>query len=358
MSAEIGKALKNSVWQSMGGLSVTGLNFLQTLVYAHVLGPAGFGSLVTSQAQVLIWVLLVDLGLTAGLISALTQTQGNKGAHSRSLVKAALLVRMLGALAGGAVVAWIAYSEFSTGKIAEAQLWQDLAFIPYLFAFACQQTAVSYATFRGRQGLANAAAFLGTAAAVSLSIFLVMNGFSLATLLLSQSVWGLFISLMIYLAIGRGKKETTLAQGGLREASRCLLLNSWPYAAVFAAMTVWGRADQIAATRLLGTEEGGQYGLASRLVAIPVLVAASVAFATFPDMQRIGRDAPAKLPLYVGTVLKVLFRYGLPAAFLFLAGVALVVMPLVPKYHSALWLLPWFAPGVWAYWMHSFAINA
>lgn len=359
MSAVIGKALKNSAWQSLGGLSVTALNFLQTLVYAQVLGPAGFGSLITSQAQVLIWVMLVDLGLTAGLISALTEAETRRDSSPRALLKAAMAIRVLGALAGAAAVAWIARQEFSAGRIGEIQLWQDLAYIPYLFAFACQQTAVSYATFRGRQGLANAASFLGTAMAVSVSVFLVLRGTPLYTLLLAQSVWGFLIALLIFVPIAGD--ESRQAAGGdkkLSAALRSLFLNSWPYAVVFAAVTVWARADQIVTTRLLGTEEGGQYGLATRLVAIPVLVAASVAFATFPDMQRIGRDAPEKVSLYAGTVLKVLFRFGLPAAFLFLAGVALVVTPLVPKYHAALWLLPWFAPGVWAYWMHSFAINA
>lgn len=347
MSKAIGTALRNSAWQSLGGLSVTALNFLLTLVYARTLGPAGFGALVTSQAQVLIWVLLVDLGLTAGLIAALTDAERDRF-DVRALLTVTIAVRFVGA-AIGALLSW------GTAGVA-APVAQDVAYVPYLFAFACQQTAISYATFRGRQGTANACAFLGTAGSVAASTLLLYGGSSITTILFVQSLWGFAIAAMIALRL-RGHAPWG-ERGSWATASRRLWDNSWPYGVVFAAMTVWNRADQIATTHWLGAEEGGQYGLATRLVAIPVLVAASVAFATFPDMQRIGRDAPEKLPLYAGTALKILARYGLPVAAIFLAAVALGIAPIVPKYRAALGLLPWFVVGVWAYWLHSFAINA
>ena len=88
------------------------------------------------------------------------------------------------------------------------------------------------------------------------------------------------------------------------------------------------------------------------------MLAASVSFVIFPDLQRIGRDAPEKIPLYTGTVLKILFRFGLLATALFLGLVAFAILPLVPRFEPAIRLLPWFSFGIWAYWMHSFAISA
>jgi O-antigen/teichoic acid export membrane protein len=348
MSAAIGKAIRNSAWQSLSGLSITGLNFLQMLVIARALGPALFGSFVTSQAQVLFWMLLVDLGLTSGLIAALTEFEAGGARSSRPLVAAALLVRFAGAALGSLIVFFLA------GKGDAALYWQSTAYLPYLFAWAFQQTAVSLATYRGRQGLAIAAATACSFASACLSIFLVLRGNSLSLVLFAQSLWGFLAAFWIMLGL-RGPRLPDSSSQGV-----CALLwkNSWPYALVFAALTAWGRLDQIVTANLLGLEAGGQYGLAARLVAIPVLLAASVAFSIFPDLQRLGRDAPEKIPVYTGAVLKLMFRWGLPLSFFFLGVVAFAILPLLPKFRAGLSLLPWFALGVWAYWMHSFAINA
>jgi PST family polysaccharide transporter len=358
MSAAIGKAIRNSAWQSLGGLSITGLNFIQVLVLARVLGPEQFGSFVTSQAQVLVWMLLVDLGLTAGLIAALTEFEGREPRNSTPLVIAALAVRLAGAAIGAAVILFLAKKSHGATAIYSNRFWQDVAYVPYLFSWAIQQTAFSLATFRGRQGLAAGTVALCNFASVTLSIALVLHGSLLFLVLFLQSLWGFLGAALIFGALARGARKPQASAHSPASVWRLLWRNSWPYGLVFAALTAWGRIDQIVATHLLGLEAGGQYGLAARLVAVPVLLATSVGFAIFPDLQRLGRDAPERLPAYTGASLKLIFRYGLPLAFLFLAGVALVILPLLPKFHSAIHLLPWFAVGVWAYWLHSFAINA
>lgn len=360
MSKAISRAISSSAWQSLSGLSVTALNFLLILLYARVLGPEKFGSLVTSQNQVLIWTLIVDLGLTAGLISTLTFHPENK----IRFVFATALLRLLGAALGALFVCAFAYHH-AGGDTTAPGFWQNLAYVPYLFAFAAQQTAIGLASFLRRQALMIAGIFLGGLGSILLSALLLYRGASISALLFFHSWWGFVTALIILTGLLRKEARPLLSRAhdarkllATKETWCALWKNSWPFAAVFAAMTVWNRLDQIVTAHYLGLEAGGQYALAARLVSIPILVAASVAFALFPEMQRLGKDAPGKVALYAGTVLKILFRYGLPAAAAFLGAVALAVAPLVPKFLPAIALLPWFAAGVWAYWMHSFAINA
>src|SRR6185369_9601924 len=106
-----------------------------------------------------------------------------------------------------------------------------------------------------------------------------------------------------------------------------------------AVCVLWQRLDQIAATHIFGDASGGQYGLAVRLVSVPILVATSVSFAIFPDLQRVGRDAPLRVRLILGTLSKTVYRYGVLAAFCMVCGIALVIVPLVPKFRPAIWLL-------------------
>lgn len=360
MSKAISRAISSSAWQSLSGLSITALNFLLILLYARVLGPEKFGSLVTSQNQVLIWTLIVDLGLTSGLISTLTFHPENK----IRFVYATALLRLLGASAGALLVFAFAYHH-ALGDTQAPIFWQNLAYIPYLFAFAAQQTAVGLASFLRRQALMIAGILVGGLGAIALSAFLLFRGASISELLFFHSWWGFVTAILIAIGLLRNNAHAMgsripRAQAFLlvKDTWRSLWQNSWPFAAVIAVMTIWNRLDQIVTAHYLGLEAGGQYALAARLVSIPILVAASVAFAIFPEMQRLGKDAPEKVALYAGTVLKILFRYGLPVAVVFLGAVALAVAPLVPKFLPAIGLLPWFAAGVWAYWMHSFAINA
>jgi O-antigen/teichoic acid export membrane protein len=204
---------------------------------------------------------------------------------------------------------------------------------------------------------------------VSTALFLAARGFSITWLLFAQSWGGFLTTAILFLAFlleNRSIPEKTTSTrrvektkrgpwGG--EAWRALGQDAWPYAITFASAVVWQRLDQIVASRMLGLEAAGQYALAVRLVAIPILIATSVSLAAFPDLQRIGRDAPEKIIPYFGALSKFLYRYGvfLSAAMLF--AVAVLVRPLVPKYGPALHLLAWFIPGIWAFWIHSVILN-
>jgi O-antigen/teichoic acid export membrane protein len=87
-------------------------------------------------------------------------------------------------------------------------------------------------------------------------------------------------------------------------------------------------------------------------------VATSISLALFPDLQRIGRDAPERVRVLLGFASKIIWRYGILVAALMLVAIALLVMPLQPQFKPAFKLLPYFVPGVWAFWMQSFLMNA
>jgi O-antigen/teichoic acid export membrane protein len=139
---------------------------------------------------------------------------------------------------------------------------------------------------------------------------------------------------------------------------KSLFRDAWPYAVIFAASVLWQRLDQLTASHFLGFELGGQYALAVRLMAIPMMVANAVQIAIFPDIQRVGRDAPEKIVTYVGASGKSLFRFGLPVILALLVLVRLIMIPLFPKFASAREILFWFAPGIWGYWLQNFFMAA
>ena len=110
MSKSVKRVLKNSFFQTIGSFGITGLNFVLILGYGRILGPEGLGSLATSQAQVILWTMLVDLGLSHSLIGALTSAESGRselsrqGFRSRDLLFRVLFLRILGAVLGTVVV--------------------------------------------------------------------------------------------------------------------------------------------------------------------------------------------------------------------------------------------------------------
>jgi O-antigen/teichoic acid export membrane protein len=315
----------------------------------------------------------VDLGLSNTLIGALTSAEGGRtelsrqGFRTRDLLYRVLSVRATGALVGTCVVTWIAFHRDAGNA---GQFWLDVAFTPHLFAQALQQTAISLAVYRNRQGFSVVANLIGVSTTVFLALFLAWKGAALPWLLLAQS-WGGFLSGSIifgyfYLQFLKRKRAGASrrvvrfhgrgAWGG--EAWQALVNDAWPYAITFGVFVLWQRLDQITASHLLGMERGGQYGMAVRLVAVPLLMASSASFALFPDLQRVGRDAPERIRTILGALSKLIWRYGIVVAVLILGTLALVLAPLVPKFRPALHLLPFFVPGIWGYWMQSFLVNS
>ena len=47
-----------------------------------------------------------------------------------------------------------------------------------------------------------------------------------------------------------------------------------------------------------------------------------------------------------------------PIVSMMVAGIAVFIVPFVPKFRPAVWLLPHFLPGVWAFWLQSFITNS
>jgi O-antigen/teichoic acid export membrane protein len=372
MSKSVKRVVKNSFFHTFGSLGISGLNFLLILGYGRILGPEGFGSLATSQNAVILWSMFVDLGLTHALIGALTAAEGEKselarqGFRARDLLFRVLFLRLSGALLGTAILCfllWIRYK--STGEFS----WQNLAFTPYLFALAFQQTAVGVAMFRGRQGLAILSQCFGIFLTVVVSLFLAFHGYGISWLLLSQS-WGGFLAAALIFSFLSWQSGEKIRDGSSRrlekkkegpwgkEAWTALFRDAWPYAITFSVFVLWQRLDQLAVSHFLGMEQGGQYAMAVRLIAIPLLLATSISFALFPDLQRVGLDAPEKVSNLLSLLAKLLWRYGILLAALIVISVVIFVAPLVPKFSPAMKYLPFFIPGVWAFWLQSFLVNA
>lgn len=375
MSKSVSKILRNSLFQTSNAVIATGLNFILMLGYAHLLGPEKLGSLVTSQATVLIWIMLIDLGMTNGLIGALTKAEAEKSSDDRQGFRVFDLVgQVLTLRLGGATVAFIGISIFSyfaarqtaDGSFDKELFLQHIAYTPHLFAFAVNQTAAAYALFRGRQGLCVFANLAGIFATVVVAFILALQDASITSLLLAQS-WGGFLTALIivwgfWVKPHAHEKENIRAvksnpKPWKRNALKALLWDVWPHTVALAATTIWQRADQLTASRYLGLEVGGQYGLAIRFVGVPILAGAALFIALFPDLQRVGRDAPEKVIPYMGVVTKFLFRYGVFIAAAFLFSLAMIMVPMLPKFRPALRLLPGFVPGVCAYWMYNFMIG-
>lgn len=381
MSKSVKRVVKNSFFQTSGSFVNSVINFLLTLGYARFLGPEVYGSLITSQAQVLVWTLLVDLGLSNSLIGALTSAEGGKtdlsrqGFRARDLLYRVLFLRVLGAALGTGVTFLIAWARMGGN---EAQFWQDVAFTPHLFALAFGQTAIAYAAYNHKQGLSVLATLGGVALTTILTLTLAWKGVAVPWLLLAQCWAGFFSSTVVFgyfilrwrnrrrLGQTRRKERKKTIPARLRpspgpwgaEAWRALARDAWPYALAFSVFVLWQRLDQIAASYILGLEAGGQYGLAVRLVSVPILVATSISVAIFPDLQRVGRDAPHKVKLVLGAVAKAIYRYGILIAAALVLGIGVGIVPLVPKFKAAVWLLPHFIPGIWAFWMQSFLTNS
>lgn len=372
MSKSAKRVVKNSFFQTFGAFGITALNLFLMLGYARIFGPEGFGSLVTAQAQVLVWGWLVDLGLSQSLISALTRAEGTKSERVRQTFRArdllfrVLLVRITGAVIGAVGIITVAWLQ---PELTQEELLTRLAFVPFLFATALMQTANAFATFRHQQAFAVCTQAIGVAVTVALPLWLAARGVAIHWVVLSQS-WGGFLSgstIFIYFYLERLARrragKTRRAASRLigpwgREAWVALALDAWPFAAVFCVNVLWQRLDQIVVSSLLGYEQGGQYALAVRLTAVPILVATSISFALFPDLQRIGRDSPARLRVILGATSKAVYRYGVLVVAALLISLALVLPALVPKFRVALKLLPYFVPGVWAFWLQSSVVSA
>jgi O-antigen/teichoic acid export membrane protein len=371
MSKAVKRVVKNSFLQTFGSLGVTALNFVLSIGYAKFLGPEYYGALVTAQAQVLVWTILVDLGLSHSLIGTLTAAENQRteisrqGFRTRDLLYRVLFIRLCGGALGAGIIFLIATTHSSPGT---PRFWQDIAFTPHLFGFVLQQTAMSLAMYRHRQGLAVGAYVFGVAVSVVAALVLAAQGAPVSWLLLAQAsggflTGGILFGFFFFAAMGKKRRGDTRrrerSRGGWGKlAWRALARDAWPYAITSAALVLWQRLDQLAASHFLGLEAGGQYGLAVRLVGTPLLVATSVCFAIFPDLQRIGLDAPERVKVILAMVLKVIWRYGILLAGIILVVLAAIIVPLVPRFLPAIKLLPFFVPGIWAFWMQSFLVNA
>jgi len=376
MSQSVKKILQNSFLQTINVFSTTGLNFILMLGYARLLGPEKLGTLVTAQAHIFIGIILVDLGMSNGLIATLTRAEGLKLSLGRQsfrafdLIKQVLLLRVSGAsfaFASACFFSYLSVRNMEGFEIKQSEFLKNIAFAPYLFAYAFQQTLTAYGIFRKLQGLCVFANIIGIFISVAMALTLAWNGAAVSEILFAQSSGGIFASVII--VIGFVVWPKNLVKENIRNiksnsrfwkknAVSALFRDAWPHTLVFAILTIWQRIDQIFASHLLGFEAGGQYGLAIRVVAIPILVASAIFIALFPELQRIGRDEPEKIAVYIGAVTKFLFRYGLFIAIILLYLLMNILTPILPKFQQALKLLPWFVPGIFAYWMYNFMIGS
>lgn len=356
MSSSIERLLKNSFFQTANGIATTGLNFILMFAYAKWLGPETLGRLVTSQAQVLAGIAIVDLGLTSGMITALHRTPIGERV---SMLKRVIAIRFAGACLVMLAVVLMARS----GASGADTFWQDLAYTPYLFGYALQYTLTSALVFSGRLGRSVVANLIGTLVSVSVALVLCRSGASVSMLLFSQS-WGGFVAALVqWPALAQELKRegggfspsVSAAPVGAQNTSNLLslFLEVWPSALVFAVMAFSARIDQIVAARTMGYAASGQYALAVRLVAIPVLVASSIQFALFSDLQKMAIEAPDRLALYASTSSRWFFRHGgwISTLILMLGGGAVIM--LLPKFRPAFSLLPFFIPGVWAQFIYN-----
>lgn len=361
MSKAIGHAILNTVWQ-MGNVFFSSLaNFVTIFALTRFFSQENFGAYVSAQAQVAIWLLCVDLGLFNGMISSLTTARAQDNpALATAIVRSSFALRLAGAALGFLVVVALAYWQATTaeeGIFRSDIFWRATAFSPALFGYACQQNLNSYLTYRGQQSLTVAAQLIGTLVSSLVAVGLVASGAAVPAVLLAVSSSGFVAAAIMYGKI-RGEKRSVASPTRLDGSIwRQLLLTSWPYALLFATTTIWQRLDQVRAADAFGLVLGAEYGLAARLVGIPLLLLAAVSVALFPDFQRTGLDAPEKLRLYISTMLKLLLRFGGLATVVLLAGVSCVIAVLFPKYEAALYLLPWFVPGLWAFCLFNVANN-
>lgn len=379
MSNSVKRIAKNSFFQTAGSFINSAITLSLTVAYGRLLDKHVYGSLITSQTQVSMWALLVDLGLTNALISVLSSVERDspegqrQGFRARDLLSRILCVRLLGATLGTVIVFFHTWLRFRQGG---PDFWQDVAFTPFLFAQALTQTGIAYSVYRHKQGLSVIATLTGLVLSTGMTVVLAWNHSRISWLLLSQS-WGGFLAggiMFGYFLLEHRKRkragETRRQSKSLhwRKAAErtpwggevwgALALQAWPYAIAFGVGVLSQRLDQIVATGYFGDAAGGEYGMAIRMASVPILVATSISLAVFPDLQRVGRDAPHRVRVILGAVLKVIYRYGIFMAAAMLLGVALIIPPLVPKYAAVIKFLPHFVLGVWAFWMQSFITNS
>jgi O-antigen/teichoic acid export membrane protein len=352
-------AMWNSFLLTASALFVSGMNFVTIFALTRFFTQENFGAYVNAQAKVGLWLLFVDLGLYNGVIGTLTAARSAMGVNpgmESAILRRSLLVRTAGAIAGFIVVLFLANSHARETGIFDTQLfWREIAFSPVLFGYAFQQNITPYLAYRNQQSFGVLINLASTVSTAVVAITLASRGAPVALVLFVISLSGLIAATWAYLVLFFGKNSGPRPQN--YSPWRILFLNSWPYALIFATTTIWQRLDQIRSADLFGLLLGGEYGLAARLVGIPILMIAAVTVALFPDFQRTGIDAPEKLRLYLSVMLKFMVRYGFFFALGVLGGVSLVMALLFPKYEAALHLLPWFVPGIWAYALFNFANN-
>jgi O-antigen/teichoic acid export membrane protein len=162
------------------------------------------------------------------------------------------------------------------------------------------------------------------------------------------------IALSIYLASSL-PKEKSVASANIWSA---LWVQAWPHAIAFAAITFWQRFDQLMVARFLDSHSQGQYAFAARIVSIPILLVGAIAIAIFPDMQRLGRDAPARMHTIVVCYTKIALKYGLLLSFFGAKLVEWIVGYIYPEYKSGLALLPLLSLGIVAYGGQMLAIQS
>lgn len=361
MSKVIGRAILNSALLTFSALITAGINFLTIFALTRFFSQENFGAYVSSQAKVGLWLMLVDLGLYNGVVGTLTAARASNNQQDdpgkiSAILRRSFLLRLLGATLGFAVVLGLAYRHASQGGALDHELFlREIAFSPFLFGYACQQNLAPYLAYSNQQPLAVMAHLATSLLTAIVGASLAAAGAPVAWVLFTLSLSGLLAAAWVYAALFLGKKPAKAEAG--YSPWQTLFLNSWPYALIFVATTVWQRLDQVKAASDFGLVQGGEYGLAARLVGIPIVIIAATSVALFPDFQRTGTDAPEKLRLYISLMLKLLFRYGLFLSVAVLGGVAVVMALLFPKYEAALHLLPWFVPGIWAFALFNFANN-
>lgn len=367
MSRATKRAVFNSALLVSNAFFGQGLNFLLMVLYGSFLSKEDFGALQASLANILIWLILVDLGLYNGLIGTLNATKKNSDnplGQAVKILSRVLSIRVLGALLGTLAIFLLAWLDSTQNGVWDRDSFlRNISYAPYILGFALQQTLTPYLSYVDKQAQGVIAHLSGIVICACICVYLVFHGYSVHTLLFVQSLSAYVSTLiLLYFVFVQDKSFRSIRfseiQWQQKEPWQNLFQHSWPYAIVFAAATLWQRLDQIVAAKVFGFSLGGEYSLAVKVVAIPVLVFSATTVALFPDFQRLGTDAPEKLEIYLRAITKFLFRYGLILATLCLLGVGVILSVFFPKYLAARELLPWFIPGVWAFWMYNFTYNA
>ena len=351
--------ISNSTLFILNNLFTTALNFSLIFFYARILGDESFGALTAAQTKVLIWIILVDFGLTAGLVNlfhrqAEKRTIGKDALSPEQLLFKVILLRIFIAILISGVVFLLAKNE---AKNDMALLLENIAYLPYLFGYGIQFTLNSYFLYKGDIVPSAIANILGVFLAAALALCALLTGYGIAFLLFLQSTASLLSAIILY-GVGINKKYFSLWAGGfssLKELKLVLLdvwKEVWASALVFAVVTAWTRLDIIVAAKFLPLSMVGQYSLCAKLVAVPVLLASSVFLGMFSDFHKKQKENKIALYSTIRSLSLYLLCIGMPAAFLFLWLLQMAISFLLPKYViTSEWIL-YFSPAVWAYWFY------